>query len=54
MVKKKTYRKPQINQVSLVPEEAVLSGCKAIGTGDINKNIGQCQNPNQSCMAVGS
>lgn len=25
---KKTYQKPQITQVKLVPEEAVLGGCK--------------------------
>lgn len=53
MVKKKTYRKPQINQVKLVPEEAVLLGCKAIGTG-ANKNGTGCANPAQSCMDQGS
>ena len=34
MAKRKSYRKPQINKVKLVPEEAVLLGCKrADGTG---------------------
>ena len=28
MAKKKNYQKPEINQVKLVPEEAVLLGCK--------------------------
>ena len=26
---RKTYRKPEITQVKLVPEEAVLGGCKS-------------------------
>ena len=29
MVKRKFYQKPQIKQVNLVPEEAVLVGCKS-------------------------
>ncbi len=29
MVRRKPYRKPQVNQVKLVPEEAVLQNCKA-------------------------
>ncbi len=29
MVKRKSYQKPQIKQVNLVPEEAVLVGCKS-------------------------
>jgi len=32
MAKKKTYRKPGIKQVELVPEEAVLTNCK-MGSG---------------------
>jgi hypothetical protein len=28
MVKRKPYQKPEIKQVDLVPEEAVLAGCK--------------------------
>jgi len=31
--RKKFYSKPQIQQVKLVPEEAVLGGCKVADTG---------------------
>lgn len=31
MSKKKLYRKPEITQVKLVPEETMLSGCKQVG-----------------------
>ena len=55
MVKRKTYRKPQINQVKLVPEEAILAGCKAIGTGSSASRLaGDCPNEKQSCMNPGS
>lgn len=52
MVKKKTYRKPQIKQVKLVPEEAVLTNCKTTGTGQNRNN--DCSNPSQSCMDIGT
>jgi hypothetical protein len=31
---RKTYIKPRIERVSLVPEETVLGGCKIAPTGD--------------------
>ncbi|MCK4994624.1 MAG: hypothetical protein KAS13_06230 [Candidatus Omnitrophica bacterium] len=30
MVTKKPYRKPEITQIKLVPEETMLSGCKQV------------------------
>ena len=30
---KRPYKKPEISKVRLVPEEAVLAGCKISGTG---------------------
>ncbi len=54
MVKRKTYRKSQINQVKLVPEEAMIAGCKATGSGISNRNSGTCANPNQRCINPGS
>lgn len=37
MTKRKTYLKPAINKVNLIPEEAVLTGCKTTGgTGGKN------------------
>ncbi len=33
MSKKKTYRKPAIKQVKLVPEEAMIQGCKTGANG---------------------
>jgi len=36
---RKNYKKPQINQVNLVIEEAVLAACKTIG-GDTNGKKG--------------
>jgi len=37
MSKRKPYQKPEINQVELKPEEAVLTGCKmSTGAGGVN------------------
>ena len=30
--KKKSYKKPQLQEVKLIPEEAVLTACKATAT----------------------
>ncbi|MBU2063263.1 MAG: hypothetical protein KKF93_02590 [Candidatus Omnitrophica bacterium] len=30
MEKKKAYRKPDISEIKLVPEETLLSGCKQV------------------------
>ena len=45
---KKNYEKPEIKQVAIIPEEAVLSGCKrdaGDGTGKNNKgcNASACR-----------
>ena len=38
MSKRKPYQKPEINQVKLKPEEAVLTGCKmSSGSGGVNE-----------------
>ncbi len=46
--KRKNYKKPQINQVNLVIEEAVLQACKTIGGDTSGKkgagcSVQQCQ-----------
>lgn len=50
--KKKSYSKPQIEKVQLVPEEAVLTGCKMAAPGS-GKNSGKCNN-NWVCSVAGS
>ena len=40
---RKNYKKPQINQVNLVIEEAVLQACK-IATGATGKGFKTCEN----------
>jgi hypothetical protein len=55
MVRRKPYRKPQVNQVKLMPEEAVLAGCKLTGTGAASRNNdGTCKNASFECQAQGS
>lgn len=52
---KKTYTKPQIKQVNLVPEEAVLLGCKS--TADPSAKVAggnNCGNRPDFCSAAGS
>ena len=48
MMVKKTYQKPRIKQVGLLPEEAVLETCK-VNSGDAGPATtcgpGQCKNP---------
>ena len=48
---RKTYKKPQINQIKLVVDEAVLAGCKvaAGNPGEITKH---CTHKN--CVTAGS
>jgi hypothetical protein len=49
--RKKTYAKPDISEVKLRPEEAVLGNCKiASATGPLS---GSCSSPT-SCSAQGS
>jgi hypothetical protein len=54
---KRTYSKPQIEKVQLVPEEAVLANCKQT-VGEIQVGPGdslQCQpNENITCLNIGS
>jgi hypothetical protein len=38
----KTYTKPIVTQVNLVPNEAVLSSCKTSLTGDAHNSVGYC------------
>ena len=52
---RKPYRKPRIEQVKLVPEEAVLSACKTLSGGGEN-TTGNCMfdgDPDY-CIDVGS
>lgn len=48
---RRPYRKPQIEEVRLAPEEAVLVACKALGVGATK--ISQC-NVNFTCSVAGS
>ena len=48
---KKPYKKPQLKQVSLRPEEAVLGNCKTGGTA--GPGGGDCSSPG-SCSSLGS
>lgn len=55
MAKKKVYQKPQIKQVNLVPEEAVLAGCKvATDPGAIGKGGNICGGASPVCQEPGS
>ena len=48
-VQKKPYTKPEVKQVQLKPEEAVLGGCKV--TGQFGPAISTCSIPPQ-CNAL--
>jgi hypothetical protein len=51
---KKRYVKPEVKQVQLKPEEAILGFCKTISTGGPNIGIGTtCAIPGK-CHAYGS
>jgi len=54
MVKRKPYQKPEIKQVDLVPEEAVLTGCKTQTGINTGPSINCAKNPGQYCSAIGS
>jgi hypothetical protein len=47
---KKAYSKPDINQVALRPEEAVLGACKT--TGVSGPGSGSCSVPLPPCSSV--
>jgi hypothetical protein len=51
---KRPYEKPEIKQVALRPEEAVLAACKsAQGSGGGGPGGGNCRTP-QPCSSLGS
>ena len=50
---RKNYKKPQINQVNLVIEEAVLQACKTIG-GDTSGKKGAGCTAQQCRVTTGS
>jgi len=48
---RRPYQKPRLEKVSLVPEEAVLGGCKTLTGGGINASGGtNCAA--QDCVAT--
>ena len=48
---RKNYKKPQINQVKLEIDEAVLLACKVL-SGDVGQGNKRCAHP--ACLSVGS
>jgi hypothetical protein len=51
---KRPYAKPEIKQVALRPEEAVLAACKAsTGSGGSGPSGGNCRTP-VPCSSLGS
>ena len=51
---KRPYTKPEIKQVALRPEEAVLGACKAAtGSGGSGPGSGNCRVPS-ACSSLGS
>lgn len=56
MAKKKLYQKPEVKQIKLVPEEAVLTACKIAADGATNGsgankcNVGAVN----ACKAIGT
>lgn len=52
MNKKKQYVKPEMERVQLVPEEAVLGGCKTTSGGGIGTDFpsGNCATATPSCV----
>ncbi|MDI6688094.1 MAG: hypothetical protein QME06_07745 [Desulfobacterales bacterium] len=47
---RKQYKKPQVNQVKLEVEEAVLAACK--NPTALGKNVTGCSPTNQSCKSA--
>jgi hypothetical protein len=54
-IARRPYRKPQLEQVQLAVEEAVLSGCKAslIGAGPLTGG-GNCEPGSNQCFFIQS
>ena len=42
-MKKKIYKRPELSKVELIPEEAVLYGCKTAGTTGKPESPGRCE-----------
>ena len=53
-VPKKAYTKPEVKQVSLKPEEAVLGGCKVSEVNNPNVGMGYTCSTPFPCSAVAS
>ena len=52
---RKEYKTPEVERVSLVPEEAVLFNCKCIGPQVTGPPTGWCSGyESMSCSNVGS
>jgi len=51
--RRKNYKKPQINQVNLIIEEAVLAACKT-GPGAAGKGAKNCDNTACKSSVYGS
>ena len=49
---RKHYHKPRIEQVKLIPDEAVLGGCKTTSTADPGQD--PCVGPGGNCVLDGS
>ena len=50
---KRPYTEPEINQVALRPEEAVLGACKSTAGGGSGPGSGNCRQPSP-CSSLGS
>ena len=51
---KKLYLRPEVRQVQLKPEEAVLGGCKMDGSGSGPISIGTCNPLMIPCNVLGT
>jgi len=51
---KKPYTKPEVKQVSLKPEEAVLGGCKVTQVNSPNTGMGYTCSTPVPCSAIAS
>jgi hypothetical protein len=53
---RRPYYRPEWEQVQLIAEEAVLTGCKAASApGAYGTGVGSCQNTGgQTCQVLGS
>ena len=49
---RRPYHKPQLEQVQLVAEEAVLTGCKSASSGPHKQQ--HCNHPQQCTASIGT